>query len=107
VQGAGCGVQAVGCRVYVVCGRDLEALQGWMQPYRDCEGKRQTRMQLYRDCDGPNDGHLREPGGIDRYLPWSEEVPDACRLSAAEAAKLAEMPDDPIIDIDPEPFDEV
>ena len=73
-------------------------------------GANGLNQRLYMEwllTEMPNDGHLLEPGGIDRYLPWSEEVPGSCRLSPAEAAKLAEMPDDPIIDIDPIPFDEV
>ena len=28
----------------------------------------------------PNNGHLEHPEIIDRYLPWSPEVPDECRL---------------------------
>ena len=43
----------------------------------------------------PNDARLREPGRIDRYLPWSDDVPGACRLSPKEAA---EMPDEPVVD---------
>ena len=39
----------------------------------------------------PNDGGLGEPGRIDRYLPWSEDVPADCRLSAERA-------DEPIVD---------
>ena len=73
-------------------------------------GANGLNQRLYMEwllTEMPNDGHLHEPGAIDRYLPWSEAVPDSCRLSPAEAAKLAEMPDDPIIDIDPIPFDEV
>ena len=73
-------------------------------------GANGLNQRLYMEwllTEMPNDEHLREPGGIDRYLPWSDDVPSSCRLSAAEAAKLAEMPDDPIIDIDPAPFDEV
>ena len=46
----------------------------------------------------PNDANLHEPGRIDRYLPWSDEVPDACRLGPKEAAEAAEMPDEPIVD---------
>jgi len=30
----------------------------------------------------PNDDRLQEPGRIDRYLPWSDEVPPSCRLAA-------------------------
>ncbi len=47
----------------------------------------------------PNDEHLGEPGRIDRYLPWSEDVPDQCRLSPAKAKQAAEMPDEPIVDL--------
>ena len=46
----------------------------------------------------PNDDRLGDPGRIDRYLPWSEEVPDSCRLSPENAAEAAEMPDEPIVD---------
>ena len=46
----------------------------------------------------PNDEKLGEPGRIDRYLPWSEDVPANCRLSAERAEKAAEMPDEPIVD---------
>ena len=46
----------------------------------------------------PNDGRLGDPGRIDRYLSWSEEVPDSCRLSPENAAEAAEMPDEPIVD---------
>ena len=46
----------------------------------------------------PNDGELGEPGRIDRYLPWSEDLPDSCRLSPEKAAEAAEMPDEPIVD---------
>ena len=46
----------------------------------------------------PNDGGLGEPGRIDRYLPWSPEVPASCRLSAERAGEAAEMPDEPIVD---------
>lgn len=46
----------------------------------------------------PDDERLGEPGRIDRYLPWSGEVPDACRLSPEKAKEAAEMPDEPIVD---------
>ena len=46
----------------------------------------------------PNDDELGEPGRIDRYLPWSEDVPANCRLSAERAEEAAEMPDEPIVD---------
>ena len=46
----------------------------------------------------PNDPRLAEPGRIDRYLPWSEEVPAGCRLGPGGAEEAAEMPDEPIVD---------
>jgi len=46
----------------------------------------------------PNDPRLAEPGRIDRYLPWSDEVPAGCRLSPDRAEEAAEMPDEPIVD---------
>ena len=46
----------------------------------------------------PNDDRLGDPGRIDRYLPWSEDVPAECRLSPGKAAEAAEMPDEPIVD---------
>ena len=73
-------------------------------------GANGLNQRLYMEwllTEMPNDDHLLEPGRIDRYLPWSDEIPESCRLSKRDAAKLAEMPDDPIIDIDPEPFDEI
>ena len=48
----------------------------------------------------PNDASLDEPGRIDRYLPWSEDVPEGCRLSPEKAAAAADMPDEPIIDLE-------
>ena len=46
----------------------------------------------------PNDPRLAEPGRIDRYLPWSDEVPAGCRISPDRAEEAAEMPDEPIVD---------
>ena len=48
----------------------------------------------------PNDARLDEPGRIDRYLPWSDDVPEGCRLSPEKAAVAAEMRDEPIIDLE-------
>jgi len=41
---------------------------------------------------------LGEPGRIDRYPPWSDEVPAGCRLGPDGAEKVVEMPDEPIVD---------
>ncbi len=37
-------------------------------------------------------------GRVDRYLPWSEEVPDSCRLTKATVDEEAALPDEPIVD---------
>ena len=54
----------------------------------------------------PNTDGLEEAAVIDQLLPWSESVPDSCRLSPESAATAAEMADDPIVDIDLGTFDE-
>ncbi len=46
----------------------------------------------------PNDAHLGEPGRIDRYLPWSDEVPDSCRLTKGRVDEAEALPDEPIVD---------
>lgn len=46
----------------------------------------------------PNDERLREPGRIDRYLPWSDDVPDSCRLTTSRVDEEAALPDEPIVD---------
>ena len=46
----------------------------------------------------PNDARLGEPGRIDRYLPWSEDVPASCRLAAGRPDEAAALPDEPIVD---------
>lgn len=46
----------------------------------------------------PNDERLREPGRIDRYLPWSDEVPAACRLTTGRVDEAVALPDEPIVD---------
>ena len=49
----------------------------------------------------PNDPHLREPGGVDRYLPWSDDVPEACRLAPrGKVDEARALPDEPIVDAD-------
>ena len=46
----------------------------------------------------PNDSRLAEPGRIDRYLPWSDEVPDGCRLAKGRPDEAYALPDEPIVD---------
>jgi transposase len=53
----------------------------------------------------PNTEGLDDNAVVDQFLPWSEHIPDSCKLSPKSAATAVEMTDDPIIDIDPEVFD--
>jgi hypothetical protein len=46
----------------------------------------------------PNDPHLQEPGRIDRYLPWSDEVPASCRLKVTVVDESEVLQDEPIVD---------
>lgn len=46
----------------------------------------------------PNDARLSEPGRIDRYLPFSDEVPASCRLSTGRPDEADALPDEPIVD---------
>ena len=46
----------------------------------------------------PNDTRLSEPGRIDRYLPFSDEVPDGCRLPKGRPCEADALPDEPIVD---------
>ena len=66
-------------------------------------GANGLNQRLYMEwllTEMPNDASLDEPGRIDRYLPWSEDVPEGCRLSPEKAAAAADMPDEPIIDLE-------
>ena len=40
-----------------------------------------------------------DEAGWDRLMPWSESVPESCRLRDGEPTADA---DDPIVDVDPE-----
>lgn len=35
-------------------------------------------------------------------MPWSDEVPESCRMDAKAAQRIAETVEEPIVDIDPE-----
>ena len=52
----------------------------------------------------PNAGELTDEV-VDSFLPWSDRVPESCKLDPAAAEKAKEMPDDFIINIDPDAFD--
>lgn len=46
----------------------------------------------------PNGARLSEPGPIDRYLPFSDEVPDGCRLPKGKPNEADALLDEPIVD---------
>ena len=49
---------------------------------------------------------MNDPAVLESFMPWSPSLPAECRMDAAEAASAAEMPDEPLLDIDPELLDE-
>lgn len=53
----------------------------------------------------PNTKGLDDNAVVDQFLPWSEHIPDSCKLSSKAATTAAKMADAPIIDIDPDVFD--
>lgn len=53
----------------------------------------------------PNAGELTDEV-VDSFLPWSDRVPESCKLDPAAAENAKEMPDDFIINIDPDAFDD-
>lgn len=48
----------------------------------------------------PNAGELTEDV-LDSFMPWSDKVPQSFRLAPEKARELAEMAEEPIVDIDP------
>ena len=49
----------------------------------------------------PLAGDLDDPAVADRYLPWSDAVPDSVRIPGAEVAALREAQEEPVADVDP------
>lgn len=49
----------------------------------------------------PLAGDLGDPAVADRYLPWSDLVPESVRIPAAEVASLRAAQEEPIADVDP------
>ena len=49
----------------------------------------------------PLAGDLTDPAVVDRYLPWSDMVPDRCRVPGAETERLRAAQEEPIADVDP------
>ena len=54
----------------------------------------------------PNTDNLGDEAVLARFLPWSDVIPQSCRVSAAEAASAVDPLDEPILDIDPSTLDE-
>lgn len=54
----------------------------------------------------PNTDNLNDRTVLERFLPWSDEIPEHCRITAEEATSLTDPLDVPIIDIDPLTLDE-
>ena len=46
-----------------------------------------------------------DPAVFGRFMPWSPDVPESCRMTAAEAADPDPM-SEPLVDIDPGALDE-
>lgn len=53
----------------------------------------------------PNAGELTDDV-VDSFLPWSPSVPQSCQFPDNVREKSMEVPDDPIVDIDPYVFDD-
>lgn len=52
-------------------------------------------------------GHdLTQEGAVSRFLPWSADVPDSCRMEAEETTKTVEDQCEAIVDIDPHYLDD-
>lgn len=53
----------------------------------------------------PNMADPSDGDALTRLLPWSDAVPESCRMTPAEALSPNKM-DVPVIDVDPHTFDE-
>lgn len=52
----------------------------------------------------PNTENLEDERVLARFLPWSNEIPDSCRIEPVES--ITDPLDEPIVDIDPATLDE-
>jgi len=53
-----------------------------------------------------NTENLGNEDVLEQFLPWSDAIPQSCRISATEAASAVDPLDEPILDIDPSVLDE-
>ena len=49
----------------------------------------------------PLAGDLTDPAVVECFLPWSDKVPDRCRVTGAETGRLRSAQEEPIADVDP------
>ena len=49
----------------------------------------------------PKVANLDKPEVIDRYLPWSDLIPESVRTTHAETNELRDIQEEPIADVDP------
>lgn len=49
----------------------------------------------------PNTENIKDEAILSRFLPWSDEIPESCRMTGVEATTAVDVVDEPIIDIDP------
>jgi len=54
----------------------------------------------------PNAANLDDEAVLERFLPWSSEIPQSCRVGSAGESTPSDPLDEPIIDIDPLAFDD-
>ena len=89
------------------CAARRAGVCGDIQRHHHGQGQR-AQSQLYVEwllTEMPNAGELTDEV-VDSFLPWSDRVPESCKLDPAAAEKAKEMPDDFIINIDPDAFDD-
>lgn len=53
----------------------------------------------------PNAGELTDEV-VDGFLPWSDKVPQECKLKPEVWEKVREMRDEPILNVDPAVFED-
>ena len=53
----------------------------------------------------PNTPGADDPAALGRFMPWSPDVPESCRMTPAEASEPDPMAE-PIVDVDPNALDE-
>lgn len=49
----------------------------------------------------PNAGELTD-ATVDRFMPWSPEVPEHCKMTPEAAGRIADIVEEPVVDIDPD-----